>query len=55
MQMSMSYWPKEVARELSKALGYSHKVLSLSDENFENYLRRRIAKVPMEKIIGLSG
>ena len=55
MQMSMSYWPKEVARELNKALGYSHKVLSLPDEKFKNYLRRQITKVPMEKIIGLSG
>jgi hypothetical protein len=55
VQMSMSYWPKDVARELNKALGYSHKVLSLSDEKFENYLRRQIAKVPIEKIIGLSG
>ena len=55
VQMSMSYWPREVARELNKALGYSHEVLKLSDEKFENYFRRQIAKVPMEKIIGLSG
>lgn len=54
VQMSMSYWPKEVARELNKALGYSHKILQLPDERFESYLRRQIAKVPMEKIIGLS-
>jgi len=54
VQMSMSYWPKEVARELNKVLGYSHKVLKLSDEKLENYLKRQVAKVPMEKIIGIS-
>lgn len=54
VQMSMSYWPKEVARELNKALGYSHEVLRVRDEEFDDYLRRRIAKVPMGKIIGLS-
>ncbi len=54
VQMSMSYWPRDVARELNKALGYSHEVLRLPDEKFENYLRRNIAKVPMGRIIGLS-
>jgi hypothetical protein len=54
VQMSMSYWPKEVAHELNKVLGYSHKVLKLSDEKLENYLKHQVAKVPMEKIIGIS-
>jgi len=53
VQMSMSYWPKQVARELNKAVGYSHKILTLSDESFERYIRREIQKVPLEKLIGL--
>ena len=53
VQMSMSYWPKQVARELNKAVGYSHKIITLSDEAFESYVRREIQKVPLEKLIGL--
>ncbi|MFH1371233.1 MAG: CfrBI family restriction endonuclease [Planctomycetota bacterium] len=53
VQMSMSYWPKQVARELNNAVGYSHKILALSDEAFEGYVRREIQKVPLEKLIGL--
>jgi hypothetical protein len=53
VQMSMSYWPRQVARELNKAVGYSHKILTLSDEAFENFVKREIQKVPLEKLIGL--
>ena len=37
VQMSMSYWPKQVARELNSAIGYSHNILKISDEKFESY------------------
>jgi hypothetical protein len=53
VQMSMSYWPRQVARELKKVVGYSHKILTLSDEAFEDYIKREIQKVPLEKLIGL--
>ncbi|HEX40708.1 MAG TPA: CfrBI family restriction endonuclease [Phycisphaerales bacterium] len=55
VQMSMSYWPKDVARELEKVLGYSHEILRLSDKRLDSYLRRQVARVPMEKIVGLQG
>jgi hypothetical protein len=53
VQMSMSYWPRQVARELNKAVGFSHSILKLSNEAFENYVKREIQKVPLEKLIGL--
>lgn len=53
VQMSMSYWPKQVAMELNRAVGYSHKILTLSDEAFERYVRREIQKVPLEMLVGL--
>ncbi len=53
IQMSMSYWPRDVARELSRAIGYSHKILTLSDEQLQSYLQREMAKVPMERLVGI--
>lgn len=53
VQMSMSYWPRQVAGELKKAVGFSHEILSLSDDAFESYVKRKIQKVPLEKLIGL--
>ena len=53
VQMSMSYWPRQVARELSSAIGYSHKILTLPDEKFESDLKREMRRVPIEKLIGV--
>lgn len=53
VQMSMSYWPKQVARELKTAIGYSHKILTLSDEKIESYLKQEMRKVPIEKLISV--
>jgi len=53
VQMSMSYWPRDVAKELSRTIGYSHKILKLSDEQLQSYLRREMAKVPIEKFVGI--
>jgi hypothetical protein len=48
----MSYWPKQVARELNSAIGYSHNILKISDEKFESYLKQAMRRVPIEKLIG---
>jgi len=49
VQMSMSYWPKQIAIELHNSIGYSHELLKLSDEKIDNYLKKQIYKVPLEK------
>lgn len=53
VQMSMSYWPRQVAMELYNAIGYSHKILKLSDKQIETYLRKEISNIPINKLIGL--
>jgi hypothetical protein len=53
VQMSMSYWPRQVARELSSAIGHSLKILTVPDEKFESYLKREMRRVPIEKLIGI--
>jgi len=53
VQMSMSYWPKQIAIELANSIGYSHKLAKLSDDKIDDYLKRQINKVPLEKFVGL--
>lgn len=52
IQMSMGYWPQEVAKVLRDALGYRHKLASMNHSEIGPYLSRQIKKVPLEKFIG---
>jgi len=53
IQMSMGYWPQEVAKILRDVLGYRHSLASMSHSEIGSYLRRRIKKVPLKKFIGI--
>ncbi len=53
VQMSMSYWPKQVAAELKIILGYSPEMLGVPDAKLSEYIRSRLHKVPLESLIGL--
>ncbi len=53
IQMSASYWPQQVARELNRVLGFKHKLLTLKQSRIEDFLKREIENVPLEKFIGL--
>jgi hypothetical protein len=53
VQMSMSYWPKRVAMELNKSLGYSHKIITMPDKKMSSYLKNQMNNVPIEKLIGV--
>jgi len=55
IQMSMAYWPQQVARELSRALGYKHKLVNMEQSQIGAYLRAELGKVPLEELIGLVG
>jgi len=52
IQMSMGYWPQQVARELSRALGYEHKLVNMRQSQIGTYLRTQLSKVPLEEFIG---
>jgi len=52
IQMSMGYWPQEVAKVLRDALGYRHRLAAMSHSEIGPYLTRQIKKVPLEKFIG---
>jgi hypothetical protein len=53
VQMSMSYWPRQVAAELKRILGYSSEMLGVPDAKISEYIRCRLLKVPLEPFIGL--
>ncbi|MFN3761721.1 MAG: CfrBI family restriction endonuclease [Anaerolineae bacterium] len=51
IQMSMSYWIRLLAQELKRQTGYHHELVSLPDERMEEYLRGRLAEVPIEQLV----
>lgn len=54
IQMSASYWPKQVAHVLHKSLGFKHSILAMDDRQVEVFLREQMSSVPLQDFIGLS-
>lgn len=54
IQMSASYWPKQVADVLKRSLGFEHSILEMDDRKVENFLREKMQSVPLQDFIGLS-
>jgi hypothetical protein len=55
VQMSMAYWPIQVARVLFDVLGYRHRLLDMSLSEIGPYLRSELEMVPIEELSGLEG
>lgn len=54
IQMSASYWPKQVASVLQKSLGFKHPILAMDNGQVEVLLREKMPTVPLQDFIGLS-
>ncbi|MFN3981030.1 MAG: CfrBI family restriction endonuclease [Caldilinea sp.] len=54
VQMSASFWIRQVVRVLNESLGFDHVLLAMNDEQVEAFLREQIQRVPLEDFIGLS-
>jgi hypothetical protein len=54
IQMSASYWPKQVAHVLQKSLGFKYPILGMDDGQVEVFLRKQMPNVPLQDFIGLS-
>lgn len=52
IQMSGGFWPKQVAQELSRVLGFEHPITTMGEEEMARYLKREIEGVPLEDFIG---
>ena len=51
IQMSMGYWPQQVARELHTVLGYKHELVDMEHSQIGAYLQAALREVPLEELI----
>ena len=51
IQMSMAYWPKLVAIELNKKLGFKHDLVNMPDSRIQRYLKDKMLELPLESFI----
>ena len=51
VQMSMSYWPKEVARKLEKKIDYQCDIADIDDSNIEAEFERRMDAIDISNLL----
>jgi hypothetical protein len=51
IQMSMAYWPKELAEKLGSILGFKHPLQNMAPENIERFIRTAMAKIRIEEFV----
>lgn len=52
VQMSMSYWPREVAKQLGRFSGFEHPLIAMKSEaEVESYLDKAIQEVPIKDLL----
>jgi len=54
IQMSMAYWPKQVAKVLHERMGFTHELVSMPDNKIGKFLQRKMMNVPLERFIGMT-
>lgn len=55
VQMSMQYWPRDLAQRLEARLGYKHELCDMSDGKIGDYLKAKLSTVPIEEfLVGMS-
>jgi len=51
IQMSMAYWPKQVALELNKKIGFTHDLIHMPEDKIQQFLKNKMIDVPLESFI----
>lgn len=51
IQMSMQYWPRDLAKRLEKRLGHKHALCTMSDDRIEDYLQAKLAKIQIQDFL----
>jgi hypothetical protein len=55
IQMSMQYWPKDLAQRIGRRFGYRHELQNMPDEKIRSYLSEKLAGIPIQEfLIGVS-
>ncbi|MCA9885698.1 MAG: CfrBI family restriction endonuclease [Anaerolineae bacterium] len=53
VQMSMAYWPQEVARILNERMGFEHPLVHMPRAEIKRYLTTAIDAVPLERFLAI--
>jgi hypothetical protein len=51
VQMSMSYWVKEIAEILKEKIGYTHRILKMTNDESLVFVREQIGKVDLQDFL----
>lgn len=51
VQMSATYWPKQVAELLRDTFGYENELIGMNDAHIEEYLQEQLKTVPIETFV----
>lgn len=51
VQMSMQYWPRDLAKRLKEQMGYRHKLADLADSEVSNYLEEHLRKIAVDSFL----
>src|SRR5581483_6390521 len=55
IQMSMQYWPRDLAQRLGSQLAFSHPIQTMNDAAVEEYMATKMQSLPIEDfMIGTS-
>lgn len=51
IQMSLSYWPLQLAQKLRERFGYKHEICDLSGAQLETYLRKKVEQLQIQGLV----
>ena len=51
IQMSMAYWPKQVAIELNRTIGFTHDLIDMPEDKVQQFLKDKMISVPLDAFI----
>lgn len=51
IQMSMQYWPRELAQKLGARLGLQHELQKMRDEQMHAYLQTKLSDIPIQDFL----
>lgn len=54
VQMSASFWIRQIVQVLNASLGFEHALLTMNNDQVEAFLHQQLRQVPLEDFIGLS-
>lgn len=51
IQMSMSYWPRELAIKLKERLGFQHEIVSMNDRQINKFIIESVRKIDISRFV----